>query len=508
MPIVEKGSAFRRSRQVSRILVVACCLAGLWTSAAHAVAPPLGWNLDRVNQSGLPLDGVANTGTLTGEGVDIYIFDTGIRFTHEQFAGRAIAGIDVSRDGIDEGKIKRGEDCDGHGTHVAGIAGGTTVGVAKGVRLISVRVLDCDGNGDVAGVIEGIDWVIAHHESGKLAIANLSLGVDIEDKDGDELNAGVRSLIADGIVVVAAAGNGDGSGTPFDACKIAPPSEPTSIVVGATDISDHVASYSNFGSCVDIFAPGGDGAEWVTSSWNTGDAAYDFDHGTSMATPLVAGYAALLIQQQPRLCVGQLSRAIINRATRDVVQGLSAKSPNRFLMIDTSPVLNKRVPGMPTNVHATPDDASLVVTWDAPCNGLSPLTKNIVRVYNKLGTLVRTSTLLPGQRATRVTGLTNGTKYSVSVQAVNALGAGKVSVRSHAVTARRFQAGDSIKTVTLFPTDNDVRSVWQILPESQKVCAIATAPQRLVALKAGICRAQIAPRFDPRPRTHTFTIRG
>ena len=506
MSIVLDSTSRRQLCQLSWISLLVCCWLGLWTTSVQAVAPPLGWNLDRVNQVRLPLDGVTATGLLTGAGVDIYVFDTGIRLTHEQFGGRAIAGIDVSWDDVDEGKVKSGDDCDGHGTHVAGIAGGTTIGVARDARLISVRVLDCEGNGDIAGVIEGIDWVIAHHESGKLAVANLSLGVDIEDKDGDVLNAGVRSLISDGIVVVAAAGNGDGSGKPFDACRIAPPSEPTSIVVGATDISDRIATYSNFGSCVDIFAPGGDGSEWINSSWKTGDADYNLDHGTSMAAPLVAGYAALLIQQQPRMCVSQLSRVIVNRATRDVVQGLNAKTANRLLMINTSRVTSTQVPDKPTNVHATPDDTSLVVTWDKACNGTSPLLKNIVRVYDGSGKLIRTSSLLAGQRATRITGLTNGSKYSVSVQAINARGVGKSSTRSGAVTVRRLVAGDLVNTSVLFPTDNGARSVWQVLPESAAVCAVRKAPQRLEAMKAGVCRVQIAPQYDPRPRTHTFKI--
>ena len=492
--------------QFSWLVFMVCIALSLGSTGAGAVPPPLGWNVDRINQAGLPLDGITEVGPLSGSGVDIYVFDTGVRLSHEQFGGRAIAGIDISWDGVDEGKVKPGDDCDGHGTHVAGIAGGSTVGVAKAARLISVRVLDCEGNGDIAGVVEGINWVIAHHESGKLAVANLSLGVDLDDKDGTILNAAVRELIDDGVVVVAAAGNGDGSGKPFDACKIAPPSEPASIVVGATDIFDHIGTYSNYGPCVDIFAPGGDGAEWVESSWKNKDDEYQLDRGTSMAAPLVAGYAALLIQQQPRLCVSQISRAIVNRSTRNVVQGLNSKTPNRFLKINTRRVTTTQVPGRPTNVHATPDDGSIVVTWDKPCNGTSQIQKNIVRVYNSAGNLVRTVSLAAGQRATRISGLRNGGKYSVSVQSVNALGAGKTSVRSLAVMTRAFSVGDAIKTSSLFPTQNDARSVWEVLPESAGVCEVRKAPQRLVAIKTGACRVLIAQQYDPSPRTHTFSI--
>jgi subtilisin family serine protease len=236
------------------------------------------WDLDRLDQSGPGLDGAYHP-TGDGSGVTAYVIDTGIRLSHHEFGGRAASGFDA----VDGGPA---DDCNGHGTHVAGTIGGKTYGVAKAVQLVAVRVLGCDGSGTTAGVIAGIDWVTTNHRPGTPAVANMSLGGGISTA----LDQAVRHSITDGVTYAVAAGN-DGA----DACLSSPARVAGAITVGATDRSDARPAWSNLGRCVDLFAPGAG----ITSAWATSDTAKKVLDGTSMATPHVTGAAALYLQQHP-----------------------------------------------------------------------------------------------------------------------------------------------------------------------------------------------------------------
>jgi len=253
------------------------------------------WGLDRVDQHDLPLNS-SYIYNATGDGVDAYIIDTGIRSTHNEFDGRAVGGVDEIGDGWGT------EDCYGHGTHVAGTLGGATYGVAKNVRLISVRVLDCDGSGTWEGVLAGIDWANADHQAGKPAVANMSLGggyIQI-------VNDAVTNSINSGIVYAVAAANAY-----EDACNWSPASTPAAITVGATGADDGEADFSNRGSCVDMWAPGVD----VTSAWNYDDASTATISGTSMASPHIAGAAALYLQGHPNATPSDVDAALKANAT-------------------------------------------------------------------------------------------------------------------------------------------------------------------------------------------------
>lgn len=491
---------------VKRLIAVCIVAAGVGQiPASLALTAPLGtaWHLDRINQAQLPLDGNSAHGPLTGQGIDIYIVDTGIRATHEQILGRVLPGIDIPTDNGTSKINPVTSDCDGHGTHVAGLAAGSTVGVATQARLISVRVLDCNGDGEVADVVNALQWVRAHHRSGVAAVVNLSFGVDVGD-DGTSIDREVQALIDEGVVVAIASGNGDAAGRPIDACKIAPGDVPDALTIGSIGISDSVSYYSNNGPCVDLYAPGGDRTRGLESAWKDSDSDYEFDVGTSMASPLVAGYAALLAQQQPGLCATSISQAIVDRAIKGAITGMTADSVNRLLFIDTAPIA-ATAPGEASHVIITTDSQSLVVSWDSPCDGGSALTSTRVSLLRN-GKVVKRMDVAAGTNAVRFTGLALGKKYQVVVKASNAIGAGIATSRITSMAVRKIFSGQSVEPSALGSLKSDLPLFWSVSPASKKVCRLQANPLRLVALRRGVCRVGLRGIVGQDPVIRTLRI--
>jgi subtilisin-like proprotein convertase family protein/subtilisin family serine protease len=284
---------------------------GVYTISDTQPNPP-SWGLDRIDQPNLPLNN-SYTYPNTASNVTAYIIDTGIRITHVDFGGRAVWGFNA----VDTNNT----DCHGHGTHVAGTVGGNSFGLAKGVSLTAVKVLNCAGSGTNAGVIAGIDWVTNDHAAGAPAVANMSLGGGFDQATNDAVTAS----IADGVTYGVAAGNDNGA----NACNVSPASTPNAITVGSTTTTDARSSFSNIGTCLDIFAPGSS----ITSAWNTNDTATNTISGTSMATPHVVGAAALVLGTSPSFTPQQVRDFLVNNATNGVVTSPGTGSPNKLLFV-------------------------------------------------------------------------------------------------------------------------------------------------------------------------------
>ncbi|MGW0906371.1 S8 family peptidase [Streptomyces sp. NPDC002853] len=284
------------------------------TVRADATQSNAPWGLDRIDQTSLPLSGTYTYPDTAGSGVTAYVIDTGVRISHSEISGRAVNGYDaVDRDNI-------AQDGNGHGTHVATTIAGKTYGVAKKAKIVAVRVLDNNGSGTTAGVIAGIDWVTGNHTAGAPAVANMSLGGGASTT----LDNAVKNSIADGVSYAVAAGN-EG----VNASSSSPARVPAAITVGATSNTDAKASWSNYGSVLDIFAPGVS----IKAGWHTGDTATNTISGTSMATPHVAGAAAVYLAGHTSATPAQVSSALVNGATTGKVTSPGSGSPNRLLKI-------------------------------------------------------------------------------------------------------------------------------------------------------------------------------
>ncbi|MGN9757193.1 S8 family peptidase [Streptomyces sp. SD31] len=277
--------------------------------ATQSSAP---WGLDRIDQTSLPLSGTYTYPDTAGSGVTVYVIDTGVRITHQQIAGRATNGYDA----VDGDNVA--QDGNGHGTHVATTIAGSTYGVAKNAKIVAVRVLNNSGSGTTAGVVAGIDWVTANH-SGP-SVANMSLGGGVSTA----LDTAVRNSIASGVTYAIAAGNSS-----TNASSSSPARVTEAITVGATTSSDARASYSNYGSVLDIFAPGSS----ITAGWYTSDTATNTISGTSMATPHVAGAAAVYLAGHTSATPAAVASALTSGATTNAVTSPGTGSPNRLLKL-------------------------------------------------------------------------------------------------------------------------------------------------------------------------------
>jgi subtilisin family serine protease len=273
---------------------------------------PPSWGLDRIDQTETAGDDAYTYPDSAGKGVTAYVIDTGVRTTHDEFEGRASSGYDAvdNDDSADDGN--------GHGTHVAGTIAGATYGVAKKTKIVAVRVLDDSGSGTTEQVVAGIDWVTEHHEGP--SVANMSLGGGADEA----LDAAVQKAIASGVTFAVAAGNDSA-----DASDSSPARVPEAITVASSTVDDEQSSFSNYGSIVDIYAPGSD----ITSSWNDSDDGSNTISGTSMATPHVVGAAAVYLSGHPGATPEEVATALTDGATPDAISDATEGTPNKLLKV-------------------------------------------------------------------------------------------------------------------------------------------------------------------------------
>ena len=389
------------------------------TTAVDQISPP--WGLDRIDQRTLPLNG-GYSYTTVGSGVTAYVVDTGINTAHTEFNARIVRSAFIDFTGVPGASASETadiEDCNGHGTHVAATLGGTVYGVAKDVSLVPVKVFQCDGTSNDSDIINGLDFVLSDHAAHPgPAVANLSLGGSLSPS----LDTAVGNVIADGITVVVAAGNDN-----VDACNQSPADVTAAITVAASNISDHAASFTNHGSCVDIFAPGVS----ILSAWigtSTPATASNVISGTSMAAPHVAGVVARLLELTPAATPAEIWTALDTTATVGVLS-VGVGDPNKLLYrlppIVPSPSFFVTIPSAPRGLVVRPLNESATLTWNMPARdgGSAILGYTTSCAAPGQSTVVNTLTNSPFT----VVGLANGVEYSCIVSAENALGVGPAS---------------------------------------------------------------------------------
>lgn len=313
------------------------------------------WGIDRIDQSNLPLDS-KYTYAYTGSGVNVYVIDSGIRISHSDFEGRASNAFSA----IGQNDFT---DCAGHGTHVAGTIGSKTYGVAKKARLYAVRVLDCSNSGSASGLISGIDWVRGNAQ--RPAVASMSIGGGVYTA----LDQAIANLVTSGVTAVVAGGNDNSN-----SCNFSPARSPSAITVGATTQNDQKASFSNWGTCLDIFAPG----ESITSLGIKSDTATDVMSGTSMATPHVSGVVAQYLEKNPRATPAEVTQYLISIAVANKIQSPGTGSPNKLLQTvpgsfsptpTSSPAPTTTQSPQPTQAPVPPIPSPPAQPPSAPCSG-------------------------------------------------------------------------------------------------------------------------------------------